>query len=143
METWRRILLIYIYVQSIHSCATAPSYVAFIFLFSVCRIHVILDNFTIWCTAIVSASHWLKPLGRSRCCDCVFIEQYNKYIHLFGYPVFYFNFTNNETILPIMHFPDIITYEETKFHIKESSITHIKSNFMIFPTLTVLALLDT
>lgn len=49
--------IIYIYVQSIHSCAIAPSYVAFIFfLFSVCRIHVILDNFTIWCTAIVSAS---------------------------------------------------------------------------------------
>lgn len=33
------------------------SYVAFVnfFDFSVCRIHVTLDNFTIWCTAIVSA----------------------------------------------------------------------------------------
>lgn len=27
----------------------------FFFYFSVCRIHVTLDNFTIWCTAIVSA----------------------------------------------------------------------------------------
>lgn len=42
-----------IYVQSTHSCAEALSYVAFCF-FSVCRIHVTLDNFTIWCTATVS-----------------------------------------------------------------------------------------
>lgn len=72
------------------------SYVAFVnfFDFSVCRIHVTLDNFTIWCTAIVSAPkmvrldkafHWDKP----GCCDCVFIEQYNKYIHLFGNCVFF------------------------------------------------------
>lgn len=39
------------------------SYVAFVIFinFSVCRIHVKLDNFTIWCTAIVSAPNmvWL------------------------------------------------------------------------------------
>lgn len=28
----------------------------FCFYFSVCRIHVTLDNFTIWCTAIFSAN---------------------------------------------------------------------------------------
>lgn len=55
-------------------------------LFSVCRIHVTLDNFTIWCTAIVSApsGYYECSLDQSSCCDCVFIEQYNKYIHLFG-----------------------------------------------------------
>lgn len=37
------------------------SFVAFVNFvdFSVCRIHVILDNFTIWCTAIVSAPRWI------------------------------------------------------------------------------------
>jgi hypothetical protein len=32
-------------------------------LFSVCRIHVTLDNFTIWCTAIVSTPKGSWPQG--------------------------------------------------------------------------------
>lgn len=58
-----------------------------------CRIHVTLDNFTIWCTAIVSASEWPLQLANLGVRDVVTVFSLSSIINIYIYLDLDFIFT--------------------------------------------------
>lgn len=85
-----------IYVQSTHKRAKESTFPTLLWFYLACAVSMLLlDNLLFGVQQLFRSRICLKTTIGSRCCDCVFIEQYNKYIHLFGKKNLQFHFNSN------------------------------------------------